>query len=93
MPQLFDEDSGIPDEEEFQTLNPDDNLTVYIARLASGEYWASWFQEAQPRSGWFVNDELRKMFAEDHGYLKLENVFFETKPFDGPQTNWPFRDS
>ena len=91
IPSTFVPETGIPDEQEFKTLNPDCNLTVYIARLASGEYWASWFQEAQQRDGWFVNPELERMFNEDDGYLELEGVFFETKPFDGPQTNWPFR--
>ena len=95
MPSKFDPVSGIPDEQEFQTLNPENNLTVYIARLASGEYWASWFQETQPRPGWFVNPELERMFNGDHGYLELENVFFESKPFDDPDNpfDWPFRDS
>ena len=75
-------------------MNPDDNLTVYIARLASGEYYASWFQEKQPRPDWFVNSELQRMFDENAGYLQLKNVFFEIKPFDDPVAfDWPFRGS
>ena len=94
MPQRFD-NSGFPEEQEFKDLNPDDNLTVYIARLATGEYYASWFQEKQPRPDWFVNSELQRMFDENAGYLQLKNVFFEIKPFGDPGNpfDWPFRGS
>ncbi len=63
------------------------DLHIYIARLATGEFWAGWFQASKPEPNWPVNDTLIRIFNEDQSYLKFDGDVL----FDPTDAGWPFR--
>jgi hypothetical protein len=63
------------------------DLHIYIARLDNGQYWAGWFQTSKPETHWPINNELKRMFTQDEGYLR----FAGDVSFDTNDSNWPFR--
>ena len=78
----------LPDETEYEeNINPDNNLVVYIVRLKSGEYWAGWFQESNPKEDWYAVG-LENMFDTSisaDSIIPADPLLFEAKDYD-----WPF---
>lgn len=64
-----------------------ENLVIYIAKTSDGEFWAGWFLENNIPKGWPINNELRRLFAEEAaGYIEFRSrTFLETGV-----RNWPF---
>lgn len=64
-----------------------DRLVIFIVRDDQGDYWAGWFQRAQPDPAWAVDQRLEAMFIKGDGYIDLEDAI----PFDESVSDWSFR--
>jgi 5-methylcytosine-specific restriction protein A len=80
-------ETGFPKPKESSVKEHIEDLYIYIVKLNNGEFWAGWFQKSSPDPNWAVNEEIKKIFLEDEGYIRFNgDVCFDT---DTPQ--WPFK--
>lgn len=76
-------DNGFPDDYDPATQN----LVIYIIQTSNGEFWAGWFLENDIPKNWPINNDLRRLFAEEAaGYIQFRSRTF----IDTDIRNWPF---
>jgi 5-methylcytosine-specific restriction protein A len=79
-------DNGFPRPKDPRKRQGISNLVVYMIRSTDGEYWAGWFQAAEPSAEWAVDARLLPMFSQPAGIIKLDPAI----RFDETNKTWPF---